>query len=95
MTKAELTSTDFVTLLKRAKKIHDLITREYPDPKDAGLNLMSMLFCYLLFNSGLVPLGQILANTGNLHDAIMMSRGTNELDKLLDELKQEEEEKKH
>lgn len=94
-TKEDMSSVDFFTLLKRAKKIHELVTVEYPNPDDAPLNIISMLFCYLLFNSGLVPLGHILGNAGNLHETIMLARNTNELDKLLDELKQEDEEKKH
>ena len=95
MTETDLTSTDFLTLLKRAKKIHDLINEEYPS--EHSLNIMSTLFCFLLFNSGLVPLGNILSNVGNLHDTIMLARGTNELEKMLDELKAEEdkEEVKH
>lgn len=94
-TKEEMSSIDFMTLLKRAKKIHELVTKEYPNPDDAPLNIISLLFCYLLFNSGLVPLGNILGNLGNLHETIMLARSTNELDKLLDELRQEEGEKKH
>ncbi len=82
---------DFMTLLKRAHDIHNLVNKAFPG--EDQLNLISLMFCHLLFSSGHTGLGNILHNVGNLHDAIMMARGTGELVEMLAKLKKEGEKK--
>lgn len=79
---------DFYSMLKRARKLHAFINTAYP--RDYNVNLASLLFTYLLFKSGQVPLGEILKEVGNIHDFIMLHKGTGGLDTMLEELKLEE-----
>lgn len=86
--KAKEETADFMTLLRRARRVHDLIMIEHPT--EGELNMTALLFCYMLFNSGNTPLGEILKQVGAVHDAIMLAKGTGELNKMLDELKKED-----